>query len=113
MCNKVIITNKKNHKYCSQACTKKFNILNRKNKGWYKIRFEILKRDSFTCQYCGKKAPETHLHIDHIEPRKGIPNNLADNSFENLITSCVECNLGKADVLLEKRMLDKDKKTPL
>ena len=23
-----------------------------------KLRFEIFKRDSFTCQYCGRKAPD-------------------------------------------------------
>lgn len=23
-----------------------------------KLRFEVFKRDSFTCQYCGKKSPE-------------------------------------------------------
>lgn len=22
-----------------------------------KIRFEVFKRDNFTCQYCGRKAP--------------------------------------------------------
>jgi len=26
-----------------------------------KIRFEVFKRDSFTCQYCGKSAPEIIL----------------------------------------------------
>ena len=33
-----------------------------------KIRFEIFKRDSFKCQYCGKSAPDAILHIDHIIP---------------------------------------------
>jgi len=33
-----------------------------------KMRFEILKRDSFTCQYCGKTPPEAILEIDHIDP---------------------------------------------
>ena len=23
-----------------------------------KLRFEVFKRDSFTCQYCGRKAPD-------------------------------------------------------
>ncbi len=58
-----------------------------------KIRFEIFKRDSFTCQYCGKKAPEVILHIDHIIPiAKG-----GTNDISNLITSCFECNSGKSD----------------
>jgi len=32
------------------------------------IRFEIFKRDSFKCQYCGRMAPEVVLHVDHIKP---------------------------------------------
>lgn len=56
-----------------------------------KQRFEVLKRDSFTCQYCGAKAPEAILHIDHIKP---VYKN-GKNDVLNLITSCDECNFGK------------------
>ena len=56
-----------------------------------KIRFEVFKRDSFTCQYCGRMAPDVVLHIDHINPIK----NGGDNDILNLTTSCVDCNLGK------------------
>ena len=56
-----------------------------------KTRFEVFKRDSFTCQYCGKAAPSVVLHIDHIEPiALGGGNDLI-----NLVTSCQECNAGK------------------
>lgn len=56
-----------------------------------KSRFEVLKRDSFKCQYCGSAAPDVVLHIDHIRPvSKG-----GDNDIMNLITSCQDCNLGK------------------
>jgi len=56
-----------------------------------RIRFEVFKRDGFTCQYCGKKAPEVVLHVDHITPvSKGGKNDLL-----NLVTSCSDCNLGK------------------
>lgn len=56
-----------------------------------KIRFEVFKRDSFSCQYCGESAPEVVLHVDHINPvSKG-----GDNEIINLITSCESCNLGK------------------
>lgn len=56
-----------------------------------KMRFEVFKRDSFTCQYCGRKAPDVVLHIEHITPvSKG-----GKNTLMNLVTSCVECNLGK------------------
>ena len=56
-----------------------------------KIRFEIFKRDSFTCQYCGKKAPDVVLEIDHIKPVASG----GDNSLLNLVTSCYDCNHGK------------------
>ena len=58
-----------------------------------KIRFEVFKRDSFTCQYCGNKAPQVILEVDHIEPvSKG-----GTNEILNLITSCFECNRGKGN----------------
>lgn len=51
-----------------------------------KIRFEVFKRDSFTCQYCGSKAPDSILEIDHIKPvskggcNRGKSNNLLNDS---------------------------------
>lgn len=56
-----------------------------------KLRFEVFKRDSFTCQYCGQQAPDVVLHVDHINPVAGG----GDNNILNLITSCEPCNLGK------------------
>lgn len=56
-----------------------------------KKRFEVFKRDNFTCQYCGRSAPEVILEIDHINPVK----NGGDNNVMNLITSCFDCNRGK------------------
>jgi hypothetical protein len=64
-----------------------------------KLRFEVFKRDSFTCQYCGGSAPDVILEIDHISPvSKG-----GDNDIMNLVTSCWGCNSGKGD-----RELDDD-----
>ncbi len=56
-----------------------------------KIRFEVFKRDLFTCQYCGKKAPAVILEIDHIKPvsKDGT------NDIENLVSACFDCNRGK------------------
>lgn len=56
-----------------------------------RIRFEVFKRDKFTCQYCGKEAPEVTLHVDHIDPLSAG----GSNEIFNLITSCKDCNLGK------------------
>lgn len=58
-----------------------------------KVRFEVFKRDNFTCQYCGKSAPDVVLNADHIKPvAKGGTNELI-----NLVTSCFDCNSGKKD----------------
>lgn len=56
-----------------------------------KIRFEVFKRDGFTCQYCGRMAPDVVLEVDHINP----VNNGGSNDILNLVTSCFECNRGK------------------
>ena len=56
-----------------------------------KLRFSVLSRDLYTCQYCGAHAPDVRLEIDHIVPvSKG-----GTNDIGNLITSCEECNYGK------------------
>lgn len=53
------------------------------------VRFQVLKRDLFTCQYCGRSGVE--LEVDHIKPvSKG-----GTNDMDNLITSCKDCNRGK------------------
>lgn len=74
------------------------------------IRFEVFKRDAFTCQYCGAKAPEVILNVDHIKP-------VADggeNEIVNLITSCFACNSGKGarklddDAILQKQRAQLD-----
>lgn len=62
-----------------------------------RTRFEIFKRDAFTCQYCGRKPPTVILHVDHIV---AVANG-GDASRENLITSCADCNLGKSSVPIE------------
>lgn len=60
------------------------------------LRFRIFQRDSFTCQYCGRKAPDVDLEVDHIHPRsKGGP----DDPL-NLRTACHDCNRGKRDAIL-------------
>lgn len=61
-----------------------------------KVRFEVFKRDSFTCQYCGRKAPDIILEVDHIDPVA----NGGTGDIMNLITSCENCNAGKSDRLL-------------
>lgn len=64
-----------------------------------KLRFEVFKRDSFTCQYCGSKAPDVVLNVDHIRP-------VADGGTGdvlNLVTACFSCNSGKGARTLDDR----------
>lgn len=62
-----------------------------------KTRFEVFKRDSFTCQYCGKKSPDVVLEVDHITPvSKG-----GKNEIMNLVTACFDCNRGKSNIKLK------------
>lgn len=74
------------------------------------VRFEVFKRDKFTCQYCGVSAPEAILEVDHIKPvSKGGTNDLL-----NLVTACRDCNRGKTNrelsdnsaVMVQKKNLD-------
>lgn len=61
-----------------------------------RTRFEVFKRDGFTCQYCGATPPNL-LEVDHIHPVvEG-----GTNDTDNLITSCQDCNRGKGAVPLD------------
>lgn len=59
-----------------------------------RTRFEVLRRDEHTCQYCGAKAPDVTLQVDHV-----IPVALGgDDKPGNLVTACRDCNGGKTSV---------------
>jgi HNH endonuclease len=61
-----------------------------------RVRFEVFKRDKFTCQYCGEKAPNVILNCDHVHPAAlGGTNDLT-----NLITSCRKYNGGKGAIAM-------------
>lgn len=50
---------------------------------------EILRRDNYTCQYCGRKMRT--LTLDHVVPRRlGGP-----HTWENLVAACSTCNRRK------------------
>ena len=69
-----------------------------------RTRFEVFKRDAFTCQYCGAQPPDVVLVVDHITPVA------AGGSSEpiNLITACEACNQGKADRVLTENVIRPD-----
>jgi len=57
-------------------------------------RYNIYRRDDYKCLYCGSK--ET-LTLDHVIPRSkgGL------NSWTNLATCCMKCNISKGNSTLE------------
>lgn len=58
-------------------------------------RKEILRRDHYTCQYCGKTSE--NLTIDHVFPRH-LGGKL---TWENLVTACSVCNHRKGGRTLQ------------
>jgi hypothetical protein len=62
------------------------------------VRFHVLKRDNFTCIYCGRNSQEVRLAVDHIIPVKQIQ----IDDLDNLATSCYDCNLGKSSRMILK-----------
>ncbi len=57
---------------------------------------EILRRDDYTCQYCGQHA--SYLTIDHIIPRRLG----GRHTWENLVAACPSCNHRKGGRTLEQ-----------
>ena len=57
------------------------------------LRFDVLMRDNYTCQYCGRSAPEIELEIDHVIPWSKVKK----HELNNLVTACSDCNRGKSD----------------
>lgn len=59
-----------------------------------RLRFEVLRRDGYTCRYCGGKSPDVTLTVDHV-----VPVTLGgDDDPRNLVTACADCNAGKSSI---------------
>jgi 5-methylcytosine-specific restriction endonuclease McrA len=57
----------------------------------------ILKRDTYTCQYCGRNSGE-RMTIDHV-----IPKSLGGQTvWENVVSACRACNLRKGNKSLQE-----------
>jgi len=60
---------------------------------------EVLRRDEYTCQYCGQKTP--HLTIDHV-----IPRSLGGNhTWQNLVAACPACNHRKGGRMVDQAQM--------
>lgn len=98
----------KRAQYCSDKCRYRMNsrVSDRKRVP-NDVRFRILRRDNFTCRYCGKRPPEVAitarekaagLKLDHIVPvAAGGPL----MGWDNFATACEECNAGKGDLVID------------
>ena len=60
---------------------------------------EVLRRDNYTCQYCGTRAP--YLTIDHVIPRRlgGM------HTWQNLVAACPACNHRKGGRTAEQAQM--------
>ena len=63
--------------------TKKYYL---QSEVWQRTRNKILRRDNFTCQSCGAK--DTQLHVHHLSDY----NKLGNERHEKLITLCPDCH---------------------
>ncbi|KKM17464.1 hypothetical protein LCGC14_1675530 [marine sediment metagenome] len=68
------------------------------------LRYAVMERDGFTCQYCGVSALAAELQVDHVMPVSCG----GQDTPENLLTACKECNAGKSSSLPRKPLDNRD-----
>jgi 5-methylcytosine-specific restriction endonuclease McrA len=56
-------------------------------------RMNVLARDNWTCQYCGRRFPTRELNYDHVIPRSQG----GKTGWENIVSACYGCNDRKAN----------------
>lgn len=56
--------------------------------GWFNLRAKVLKRDNYTCTYCGTK--DKILHVHHIKPRTKYPK--LEYKAYNCEVLCEDCH---------------------
>jgi 5-methylcytosine-specific restriction endonuclease McrA len=79
--------------YCSSSCQESFHA----RYFWDAARSQVLRRDGFRCQRCGRKRSPRSLEVDHIVERvRGGA--LRDPS--NLQTLCRRCHARKTREVL-------------
>lgn len=61
-------------------------------------RKNILLRDRYTCQFCGRVLPASELTLDHVVPRSRG----GHTDWDNLVACCHSCNNLKGDRLPEE-----------
>ena len=61
-------------------------------------RKNVLLRDRYTCQFCGRAYPAHELTLDHVIPRSRG----GHTDWDNLVACCHSCNTLKGDRLPEE-----------
>jgi hypothetical protein len=70
------------------------------------LRYKTLRRDGYVCRYCGARAPEATLVVDHV-----VPVTLNGKTvLENLLTACDPCNTGKSGQAPEPWLVEEVKR---
>ncbi len=67
-----------------------------------RLRYEVMRRDAFTCRYCGGGAPEVELTVDHVQPTTLG----GSDEASNLVTACASCNAGKSSSAPDAPIVD-------
>lgn len=56
---------------------------------WKRLRLQVLRRDAYTCTYCGDVANE----VDHVVAKvRG-----GEDTLDNCVAACRSCNIKKKD----------------
>lgn len=66
-------------------------LLRHYRRGRQRVRFcreNVLRRDDYTCAYCGARPPHRDLTLDHVVPRSRG----GATRWENVVTACRKCN---------------------
>ena len=64
-------------------------------------RKNVLLRDRYTCQFCGRVMPAHELTLDHVIPRSRG----GHSDWDNLVACCHRCNNLKGDRMPEETRL--------
>lgn len=84
------------HVYPRPSIIRLYKMIKRPHPRVRLTKREILRRDNYTCQYCGQRS--LSLTIDHVIPRR-----LGGKyTWENLVAACPACNHRKGDKTSEQ-----------
>lgn len=89
--------------YVRPVIIRLLNYIRHFSRGLRPNRNRIYKRDGYECVYCGSKK---NLTLDHVIPKSRG----GTNDWTNLVTSCMKCNLKKANRTPEEAKMVMNKK---